>query len=60
MSTPKDIRVPLKNINDLCALWLEDVCDEYKQMVGLMVREDPSSRPTAMQLLMSPLLRQFR
>ena len=60
MSTPSDTKVPLTNINDMDALWLEDVSDEYKQMVGLMIRKDPSSRPTAMQLLASPLLRKFR
>ena len=60
MSTPSDTRFALTNINDQSALWLEGVNDEYKEMVGLMVREDPSSRPTAMQLLAKPLLRQFR
>ena len=60
MSIPSDTRASLKDIDAPGALWLDGVPEEYKQMVGMMISEDPSQRPTASQLLMSPFLSQFR
>ena len=60
MSIPSDVSTPLRDINAPGALWLDGVPDEYKQLVGLMIREDPSSRPSASKLLKLPIFSRFR
>ena len=57
---PSEISASLDDIDAPGALWLDGVSEEYKQMVGMMISEDPSERPSASQLLKSPFLSQFR
>ena len=60
MSIPRKEYEPLTDIYARDAMWLEEVPDAYKRLVGLMIQEEPSSRPTAAQLLQTPLIREFR
>lgn len=60
MSVPRESYRPLRDVYAAYALWLAEVPDDYKQLVGSMINEDPASRPTAAQLLQSPLISQFR
>ena len=60
MSVPRDSYRPLGDVYATDAHWLAEVPDDYKQLVGSMISEDPASRPTAAQLLQSPLISQFR
>ena len=39
MSIPSDNGVALKDVNAPGTLWLDGVSDEYKQLVGMMIRE---------------------
>ena len=60
MSEPRDDEYrPLEDIHAEDAQWLGGVPDDFKQLVALMITEEPSDRPTASELMKSPLLRQF-
>ena len=51
MSEHRENYRPLRDIHATDAQWLAEVPEDYKQLVGSMIMEEPSARPSAAQLL---------